>query len=631
MARFDRLRRAGRPLRRVALGAGMAAVAAGAFWFFRGHFVHRATAQPVPASLPAAAPGVPSDYTSRVVAYVHTNQPVTRQDLGEYLIARLGADKLPLLVNRKLVDHACRQRGIDITPIEIEAALANELKEMRLDQATFVKTVLPRYKKNLYEWKEDVIRPRLQMSRLCADRIQVADEDVRKAFESLYGEKVECRMILWPPGKEKGAMEEYTKLRDNEAAFADQAKKQADTRLAANGGKLLPMGHYSAAPDLEREMFKLRPGEVSTLITTPQGIVLLKCDRRIPADTTVHIDTVKAKLIQEIRDRKLQVEMAATFQALRDQAKPDVQLKKSDRLPPGPMPAPSQPVAYYHGNLTVTREELGEYLIARYGAEKLEFLVNRRILDDACKARGIVVTDEDVDRGLKSDLVTLHVDSAELFEKNLLSKWGKNMFEWREDVVRPKLMLRTLCEGRAKCTEEDLRKAFEAYHGERLECRVILWPHDQAKFAQRDWAKIRDSEREFDLKAKSQASHELASHGGKIPVFGRHTLGDDDVEREAFKLQPGEMSGLIGTPQGQVVIKCDKRIPPDTSVKLEQVRDKLTKEILEKKMQQVMMEVFKDLRDKARPRYLLRVQGQTQDLGAQTKQLMEATAPAVKK
>src|SRR5262249_10972198 len=224
-----RLLRGSRMLRKAALGAGMVALAAGTFWFFRGHFVHRATAQPAsPAG--AAPPAAPSDYTSRVVAYVSNNQPVTRQDLGEYLIARHGADKLPLLVNRKLVDHACRQRGIDITPIEIDAALANELKEMRLDQASFVKTVLPRYKKNLFEWKEDVIRPRLQMSRLCADRIQVADEDVRKAFESVYGEKVECRMILWPPGQEKAAMEEYTRLRDSETAFADKAKNQADTR-----------------------------------------------------------------------------------------------------------------------------------------------------------------------------------------------------------------------------------------------------------------------------------------------------------------------------------------------------------------------------------------------------------------
>jgi hypothetical protein len=156
---------------------------------------------------------------------------------------------------------------------------------------------------------------------------------------------------------------------------------------------------------------------------------------------------------------------------------------------------------------------------------------------------------------------------------------------------------------------------------------VILWPSDQAKIAMQEYPRIRDSEREFDLKAKSQASPSLAAKGGRIDVFGRHTLGDENLEREAFKLQPGEMSALIGTPQGQVVIKCDKRIPPDTSVSLESVREKLTKEVREKKLQQEMMVVFKELRDKANPRFLLRIENQVQDLAAETKKAMEATGP----
>ena len=37
------------------------------------------------------------------------------------------------------------------------------------------------------------------------------------------------------------------------------------------------------------------------------------------------------------------------------------------------------------------------------------------------------------------------------------------------------------------------------------------------------------------------------------------TLGNEDVEDEAFKLHPGEMTTLIGTPEGNVVFKLDKR------------------------------------------------------------------------
>src|SRR5262249_36938457 len=160
------------------------------------------------------------------------------------------------------------------------------------------------------------------------------------------------------------------------------------------------------------------------------------------------------------------------------------------------------------------------------------FLVNRRIIDLECQQRKIVVSDADVDKTLEEDLKLLGCDQK-VFEKDLLGKWGKNMFEWREDVIRPRLMLTLLCQGRAKCTEDEVKQCFEAHYGEKLECRVILWPPEQANHALREYPLIRDSEEEFARKAKSQASTNLAAAGGKLPVFGRFTLGDKVLEDEA--------------------------------------------------------------------------------------------------
>src|SRR5438128_1326173 len=44
-------------------------------------------------------------------------------------------------------------------------------------------------------------------------------------------------------------------------------------------------------------------------------------------------------------------------------------------------------VAYIHGNIPVTRVELAEFLIARFGKERIEFLVNRKIVERACQAK----------------------------------------------------------------------------------------------------------------------------------------------------------------------------------------------------------------------------------------------------
>src|SRR5262249_5887141 len=122
----------------------------------------------------------------------------------------------------------------------------------------------------------------------------------------------------------------------------------------------------------------------------------------------------------------------------------------------------------------------------------------------------------------------------------------------------------------------------------------------------------------------SQPSPTLAAHGGRIPLFGRHSLGDEALEREAFRLQPGEMSTLIGTAQGQVVIKCVKRHPPSVTVKLEQVRQELHADALERKVQQEMQVCFKELKGKAKPQLILKPALQVEDLAASTKEVMSS-------
>jgi parvulin-like peptidyl-prolyl isomerase len=620
-----------RLLRRLVLAAGGVGLLAGGLLAYRGHVVPWARGQSA-ASAPAAspqasatAPAATGDYAQRVVAYLNDNVAITRQELGEYLIARYGPEKLLQLLHQRIVADGCGEHGIEVAGAEIEAAVADSVKGLHLNQKSFEQTIRARYRKNLFEWREDVVRPRLLLSKLCRDRVHYSDEDVRKAYESLYGEKVECRMILWPNSEVDKARAAYKLLANSEDAFARAAQQQFTPELCSSGGKLKPFGRHTLAPNLEEAAFKLRPGEVTPLLDAPpQGVVLLKCDKRIPADTTVSLEAVKAKLVEQIVETKLQLEMRAVFDDWIKRANPQVLLARDDDAePPAAIPPPSQVVGYYNTNVPVTREELGEYLIARHGVEKLELMVNRRILDDACKTRGVKVTREEIDQDMRQDLEKMHV-SADIFKKELLSRYGKNLFEWRQDVIKPKLLLTKLAQGRVKCTEDDLHKAFEALYGEKLECRIILWPKDQKQFALRTYAGIRDSEEEFSRVAKSQVSPTLAASGGRLEGgIRRHTLGNEELEREAFKLQPGEITHLIGTPEGEVVLKCDKRDPPDPTVKFADKRAVLTQEVLRKKVQLETQVVFKELRDQARPRLLLKDPSRPTDLVAESQQLLK--------
>ncbi len=191
--------------RRLALGAACVA-GLGAAGYLGCRFLPCATAQPAAPAKPAAvAPPAsptapPADYCQRPVAFLHGNETITREQLGEYLIARYGADKLPLLVNKLIIEEACRTKGIDVTPAEVEASFAQDIASMGggVTEKIFVDNILKQYKKTLFEWKEDVVRPKLLMTKLVRDRVKVTEEEIQAGYEAYYGEKIDCKFIYWP-------------------------------------------------------------------------------------------------------------------------------------------------------------------------------------------------------------------------------------------------------------------------------------------------------------------------------------------------------------------------------------------------------------------------------------------------
>ena len=138
---------------------------------------------------------------------------------------------------------------------------------------------------------------------------------------------------------------------------------------------------------------------------------------------------------------KLQYEMAKLFDQLRQQSKPEVMLKSNPKHLPTTTPPANAVVAYLHGNQPVTREELGEFLIARFGSEKVEFLVNRASSTAACHRQG-----GGHHRGRHRPLAEGGSGSGQMqidgqFEKDCSPNGASRCLSRREDVVRPRLML----------------------------------------------------------------------------------------------------------------------------------------------------------------------------------------------
>jgi len=325
--------------RKCVIGVGLACVVGGAFCFGRLVSPPQATANP-PEAVAEKSPEPPppllykstgdSDYSKRAVAWIGDKEVVTREELGEYLIARFGAERLEMLVNKRIIENACKEKGIDVMEAEIDAVLADDVKSLGVTKEDFVTKVLKKYNKSLYEWREDVIRPKLQMKKLTQDRVTVTADDLAKAYEAYYGEKVECQMIMWPKSELHIAKKVWDSIRKDANEFDRLARSQASGQLASSGGKLEKFGRNTTGdPEMERIVFSLEKGEVSPVIGTKEGVVVVKLINKYPAENK-KLEDVRPALEKEVIERKIQAEIPLVFDELRKKANAKLYLKKAN-------------------------------------------------------------------------------------------------------------------------------------------------------------------------------------------------------------------------------------------------------------------------------------------------------------
>jgi len=285
-----------------------------------------ASAQPPapPGMLPAPQPQPEPD--RRVVAYIYGNVPITREELGDFLIARGGHEKLELLINKKIIETEAARRGITVTTVEIKAGLEEDLRSLGINLGDFEKHILPRYHKTLYEWVEDVIKPRLLLTKMCRDRVKVGDQDIQMAFENRYGERRQAKVICWSREDSKTALKQWEEARKSDQDYDRVARTQADPNLAAAAGLVKPIGRYPEGEDAKvvLKLFTLKVGEMSEIIEVPAGLMCVKCVALLPADSNFKLDEkMKTTLHNELFAKKLEQEIPKYFQELKKLAAPN--------------------------------------------------------------------------------------------------------------------------------------------------------------------------------------------------------------------------------------------------------------------------------------------------------------------
>jgi peptidyl-prolyl cis-trans isomerase C len=238
----------------------------------------------------------------------------------------------------------------------------------------------------------------------------------------------------------------------------------------------------------------------------------------------------------------------------------------------------------------------------------LEELINSELFYQEAIRIGLIAEPEEVEKRLT--LIERRYPSARDF-KDALDRYGISIEVLKKRIER-NLLIEKLMEKELKVvlTDEMLKEYYEKNsqkfrEPEKVSLRYI-------------WIKFRPSESDFRKKARKRAQEALSKlkagrdfaevaqlysddrsriRGGDVGYIHKGIL-PGEIEKVAFSLRPGEISGLIENDYGYHIIKLeDKR--PSRQIPFSEIKEKLRSELTSSRQKEKRQRLIKRLREKA--------------------------------
>jgi len=251
--------------------------------------------------------------------------------------------------------------------------------------------------------------------------------------------------------------------------------------------------------------------------------------------------------------------------------------------------------------------------VAEIKREVLERLIREELLWQKARADGRVVSDAEVDQALERTAAQFKTHAA--FERSL-SRGGYDAKSFREHARR--LMsadraAQALVEGNLALTDGDVEHFYRDnpahfHRPERLRLHVL-----QVRAAASDAGAARGrienlrkrlaAGEDFEALARQNSNHPTQPWGGALDPVARGEL-PAPLEAAASRLQPGELSGIVETPEGLYVLRLDERLP-EVTVPLEAAREQIRQHLVRVRGREVLEREVAALRAASKVEILL--------------------------
>jgi len=530
----------------------------------------------------------------RTVALVNGAE-ITQERLAAECLARHGATVLESLVNRRIIEQACTRAGVVVSAADVDKEIDAMASRFSLPRDKWLDLLRQERGVTEQQYSADIVWPMLALRRLASGSIEPTPDELQQAFEQQFGPAVKARIVV---SRTRAEAEEIRKLAiaspDDFPALA--RAHSIDVGSASANGWVQPIRLHSGEPQFDRAAFALRPGEISDVVKVADQFIVIKCEGHLPADT-IAFDTVRERIASELREQKGRQASTEFFRRLQDASTIENVLNDPARSAAVPGVA-----ALVNGE-PIPLGTVQETCLERHGLEVLEVLITRTLIEQALTRAQQTIVKADVDAEIARAAESLGfrrpdgTPDVEAWMERVTREEKVPLRHYLDDIVWPTVALKKLV-GSVPVTADDLERAHAATFGPRARCRIIVL--DSQRRAQEVWQLARQNptpEHVGALAEQYSVDPTSRSLRGEVPPI-RQWGGQPTLEREAFALKPGELSGVVQVADRFMIIFCEGFTEP-AAVTAAESRKELHADIFEKKQRIEMARHFTHLRESA--------------------------------
>jgi peptidyl-prolyl cis-trans isomerase SurA len=278
---------------------------------------------------------------------------------AEKIVAEKDKDVLRDLIDQQLLLDKGKDLGIT-ADTDLIKRLDEMRKDMNLESMEDLEKAAQAQGISFEDFKQNLrnqIITQQVISKEVGSRMSISKEEMQRFYEAHKNqmeqpEQIRLGEILISTDKD-ASRDEATRLAAAQAkadellaqirkgaAFDEIAKKNSDGPTAAQGGDLGYFKRGTLAKELEDKTFAMKPGEVSDVIRTKQGLVLLRVAEHQAAGVPP-LSQIEPRVQDAIYMQKLQPALRAYLQKLREEAYIDV---KPGYVDTGASPNQTKPV-----------------------------------------------------------------------------------------------------------------------------------------------------------------------------------------------------------------------------------------------------------------------------------------------